>query len=138
LARLRPASKIGCSSCAAPVKAQLPLLNRPDSSLLAVPKLAVSEIRGKNAARAAPMLALAAISCCSAARMSGRRIRSSDGRPAGTSIVNCPSSRGSGGGRSAGSGWPTSSCRAFSSSERCRVACASAARAPSSSDSACR
>jgi hypothetical protein len=40
LARLRPASKIGCSSCAAPVKAQLPLLNRPDSSLLAVPKLA--------------------------------------------------------------------------------------------------
>ena len=42
--------------------------------MLAVPKLAVSEMRGKNAARAAPMLALAAISCCSAARMSGRRL----------------------------------------------------------------
>ena len=50
LARLRPASKIGCSSCAVPVKAQLPLLNRPESSVLAVPKLAVSEMRGKNAA----------------------------------------------------------------------------------------
>ncbi len=85
-----PASKIGCSSCAVPVKAQLPLLNRPESSVLAVPKLAVSEMRGKKAARAAPMLALAAISCCSAARMSGRRISSSDGRPAGTSTVELP------------------------------------------------
>ncbi len=38
-------------------------------------------IDGKNAARAAPMLALAARSECSAARMSGRRSSSSDVQP---------------------------------------------------------
>jgi hypothetical protein len=38
--------------------------------------------------------------------MSGRRISSPDGSPAGTSTASWPSSSGSGGGRSAGSGWP--------------------------------
>src|SRR3546814_8258007 len=38
-----------------------------------------------NAARAAPMSALAAISWCSAASTSGRRVSTSDGRPAGSS-----------------------------------------------------
>ena len=41
---------------------------------------------GKNAARAAPMLALAARSACSAARTSGRRTSSSAGSPAGNSL----------------------------------------------------
>jgi hypothetical protein len=108
LARLRPWSKIGCRSCAVPVKANVPLLNRPSSSLLALPKLAVSEIRGKKAALAAPMLALAASSCCSAARRSGRRTRRSDGSPAGRSPGICCASSGSGAGRSAGG----SGCRA--------------------------
>jgi hypothetical protein len=72
LAWLRPASKTGSSSDGRQVKPQEPFLNRPDSSLLAVPACAVREMRGKNAARAAPMLALAATSCCSAWRMSGR------------------------------------------------------------------
>ena len=47
-------------------KAQVPLLNSSDSSLLAVPAWAVRLMRGKKAARAAPMLALAALSCSSA------------------------------------------------------------------------
>ena len=85
LAWLRPASKSGCSSCAVPVKANEPPLNRPERSPLAVPRLAVSVMRGKNAARAAPMLALLASSWRSAARMSGRRSSRSEGRPGGTS-----------------------------------------------------
>ena len=56
----------GSSSDGAIENPQESLLNRPDSSPLAVPACAVSEMRGKKAARAAPMLALAAISCCSA------------------------------------------------------------------------
>ena len=100
LAWLRPASKIGSSSCGAkrPV-ANEPPWNRPDSSLLAVPTLPVSVMRGKNAARAAPMLALAAISCCSAWRTSGRRSSTSDGRPAGRSASSCCSASGSAGGQ---------------------------------------
>ena len=66
LALLRPASKIGSSADGASEKPQAPLLNSPESSLLAVPTCAVSAMRGKKFARAAPMLALAAISCCSA------------------------------------------------------------------------
>ena len=66
------------------MKPQEPPSNRPKSSLLALPKPAVSDMRGKNAARAAPMLALAAISCCSAWRISARRVSRSDGKPAGT------------------------------------------------------
>ena len=50
-----------------------------------MPALAVSVMRGKNAARAAPMFALAAISACSAWRTSGRRSSTSDGRPTGSS-----------------------------------------------------
>ena len=43
-----------------------------DNPMVAAPALAVSEMLGKNAARAAPMWALAALSCCSATKMSGR------------------------------------------------------------------
>ena len=101
-------------------------LNRSDRSPLAVPTLPVSVMRGKKAARAAPMLALAAISCCSAWRTSGRRVSTSDGRPAGSSGRPAAPRAAQAGGRSAGSGWPTSSTSAFSSSARWRVSCASA------------
>ena len=57
LARLRPASKMGRRICGAKLQVPLPPSNRPDSALLAVPADAVSVMLGKNAARAAPMLA---------------------------------------------------------------------------------
>jgi hypothetical protein len=60
----------------------LPLANRPDSVLLAVPAEAVSAMRGKKAARAAPMSALLARSACSAASTSGRCCSTLEGRPA--------------------------------------------------------
>ena len=69
---------------------------------------AVSEMCGKNAARAAPMLALAANSCCSAARMSGRRASSSDGKPGRQLVGHLLAGRAAAAaGRSAGSPWPT-------------------------------
>jgi len=78
-----------------------------------------------KAARAAPILALAASSWCSAARMSGRRSSRSDGRPGGTSgsfgdasspgtaFICCSSA--------AGSGAPASSTISFMSSATWRV-----------------
>ena len=141
LAWLRPASKMGSSREGAIVNPHEPLLNRPDSSPLAVPACAVSEIRGKNAALAAPMLALAAISCCSAWRMSGRRVSSSDGSPAGScamagaaaSLLPVRLAR-----MSSGRACPNSNARAFSSSARWRCCWASVARAAWVSDSAWR
>ena len=50
-----------------------------------VPPVPVSEICGKYAAFATPICAVAAASCCSACRTSGRRSISADGRPAGIS-----------------------------------------------------
>ena len=97
--------------------------------------LPVSEMRGKNAARAAPMLALLAISNCSAWRTSGRRVRTSEGTPAGSSGNVADAVIGSPGGRSAGNGCPISKVSAFSSSARSRRACASATCAAASSDS---
>ena len=77
-----PLAKSGETICRAKLQTLVPDLKRPSRSGLEVPKPAVREIRGKNAARAAPMLAFAPRSRCSAARMSGRRRRTSDGRPA--------------------------------------------------------
>ena len=61
------------------VQARLPESNKPFKSELAVPKLPVSAMRGKNAARAAPMWALLARNWCSAEMMSGRLTSSSEG-----------------------------------------------------------
>ena len=116
-------------------------MNRPSSSLLAVPAWAVRAIRGKKLARAAPMLALAASSCCSDWRMSGRLASSSEGRPAGSSAswgASASRRRTVSARRSSGSGWPSSSTRAFSSRARWRSCCARVARAVSVSDSAWR
>jgi len=79
-----------------------PSLKRPERSALAVPMAAVSEILGKKAARAAPMLALAALSWCSAARTSGRCSRISDERPAETSRGGVTTFRSAGSSASAG------------------------------------
>ena len=68
LATFAPPSKIGSEICGANDHAAEPGLNRPPSVGDSVPKLPVSETRGKNAARAAPMFAFAASSDCSAAR----------------------------------------------------------------------
>ena len=75
---------------------------------------AVSEIRGKKAARAAPMLALAALIRCSAASTSGRCKRISDERPGEGSAGSLTPPR-SAGRRAAGRGDPDRRVRAFSS-----------------------
>ncbi|MOA05926.1 hypothetical protein D3C78_1255390 [compost metagenome] len=77
--------KIGRLICGWNSQVPLPPLNSPDSSLLVVPARAVRLMLGKNAARAAPMSALAALSACSAWRMSGRRCSSAEGSPTGSS-----------------------------------------------------
>ena len=51
------ASKMGIATWGAKRQVPVPASNRPNSSSLAVPSVVVREIRGKKAARAAPMLA---------------------------------------------------------------------------------
>ena len=67
------------------IKFHIPLLalNNEDRSLLAVDIPLVRLIDGKNAARAAPILALAAINACSASIISGRCNKICDDKPAG-------------------------------------------------------
>ena len=111
-------------------------MNRPDSSLLAMPTLPVSEMRGKNAARAAPMLALARDQLLlGLARRRAAAPARRTAAPAGRSGSVTRRRRRRPRGRSAGSGWPSSSASAFWSSARWRCSCASVTRAPSSSDS---
>ena len=158
LAWLRPMSKIGRLMLGPNDQARLAALNRPSRSPLTRPRLPVSEMRGKKLARAAPMLALAPINCCSAARMSGRRSSRSDGRPAATSAkvgksaagctaaVACVRSRGAsavttagtGGIRRSGTGWPTSRVSRLMSCARRRCCWARVACALADSDSASR
>jgi NodT family efflux transporter outer membrane factor (OMF) lipoprotein len=91
---------------------------------------------GVESARAAPMLALAAISCCSAERMSGRTASRSDGIPAGRSgrfVVASVAPAG----RLSGIVWPISRVSRFRSCARWRWAWASVVRACSTSDTAC-
>jgi hypothetical protein len=56
------ASKICITICGAKVQASWPGLKRRKKSPLAVPNAAVNEIQRKKVARAAPILALAALS----------------------------------------------------------------------------
>ena len=92
LARRRPPSKMGRDTVGTKAQARLPPSNRPSSSALAVPQRAVSAMRGKKAARAAPIWARAARSWCSAAAMSGRAVSSSEGRPGRSSASTRASS----------------------------------------------
>src|SRR5437868_15541097 len=75
----------------------------------AVPAEPVNKIRGKNAARAAPMSAFAALRVCSAAKMSGLRCKTSDGTSAGTRFNKCCCPKGFPVGKSFGKGAPTRS-----------------------------
>ena len=96
--------------------AKEPLPKRPESSLLAVPTLPVRLIEGKKAARAAPMLALAARNRSSAARTSGRRSSASEGNPAGSAARPATCGLSNPAGSLAPSiGPPTSSRRALAS-----------------------
>ncbi len=83
--RSRPPSKIGCVNGALKSQAAPGPVNRLARCVLWMPAEPVSGRLGNNCARATPMLAVAAASCCSAARMSGRRSSRRDGSPAGTS-----------------------------------------------------
>ena len=116
---------MGSVICGRKLQAREPESNRPSSEALAVPAEPVRLIVGKNAARAAPMLALAPISICSAARMSGRRASSSDGRPLGRSVgtMSSGSATASSSCRDSSgvSGWPSSSTSALRSLAACRV-----------------
>ena len=108
-------SKIGIETRGAKLHASESDLNSPDSSALAVPNAAVSEMRGKSVARAAPMSALAALSWLSAWRTSGRRRSTSDGMPGATSPGGITPAR-LAGSSSSGTGEPTSRLSAFRSS----------------------
>jgi multidrug efflux system outer membrane protein len=80
----------------------------------AVSALDLSQSRTQvEAARAAPMLALAARSWCSASITSGRRSSTSEGTPAGSGARPVSESPKAVGSRSWGTGAPTSSCSAF-------------------------
>ena len=157
VAMLRPISKIGRLICGRNDQTRrVPLPNRSSSSWLERPNMPVSVMRGKKLARAAPMLALAATNCCSAARMSGRRNRTPEGSPTctlakresvlpiGVTGVDWDASllgrstatEGTGGSRFSGRVWPTSNVSALMSWARMRRCCATAALAVAVSDSA--
>ena len=113
LARSRPPSKIGTRTTGTKLQVCVPPPNRLERSSLAVPTAPVSVMEGKNAARAAPMLALAACRACSACSTSGRRSRTSEGRPAGSApspLTDSPEPVGS---SAASIGAPTSTVRAW-------------------------
>ena len=64
--------------------------NKPLNSVEPMPMVLVKLILGKNAARAAPILALACFKACSAARISGRLSKTSELKPAGSLLtLNC-------------------------------------------------
>ena len=104
-ALLLPQLKIGRVMEGANDQMPVPLLKRPLNSPDAVPTEPVRLMVGKKAARAAPMLALACLSECSAARMLGRFSRTLELKPAGRRVIlNCLL-KGSTAGRSSGRGW---------------------------------
>ncbi|MNY50018.1 hypothetical protein D3C86_1854900 [compost metagenome] len=109
-------------------------LNRFDRSADSKPNSPVSVMRGKNAALATPMRALAAAIWRSAAAMSGRRSSSSDGNPAGIAIG--AASNGRAGSENAAGGTPVSTASACSWLARRRSMPARSARAVPSSASA--
>src|SRR5258708_28777757 len=80
-----PAVKVGWAIVPLKVRNPDAPLKRLVSAALWKPGAAVSVICGKYAALATPICALAAIINCSDRRMSGRRSRSDDGSPGGTS-----------------------------------------------------
>ena len=88
-----------------------PPVNRLVSAVLAKPSKPVSVILGKSAARAAPMSAFAARSWNSAWSTSGRRSRTYEFKPAGSSATVGPAWSIDAGRRVGSIGAPTSSCK---------------------------
>ena len=76
-----PPSKIVCSRLAPMPQPKLDPMNSVPGATLDKPPLPVSEIAGKNAARAASTLACALARLASACATSGRRCKKVDGRP---------------------------------------------------------
>src|SRR3546814_15661997 len=95
----------------ATVQVSLPPPKRFDRPRLIVPATAVSDILGKKAARAAPMLALAARSRLSASAMSGRRNNIVESRFPGNFAIVEPFGDSPVGSSSAGTVAPTSQLR---------------------------
>jgi hypothetical protein len=79
-----PPWKIGVKRLGVTCQTLESAFRRFEKSPLIVPRRPVSEMVGKKRALAAPTLALAATSSCSAPSTSGRLSRSEAGRPAGT------------------------------------------------------
>ncbi len=113
--------KIGRLTDGAKLQVLLPPLNKPDSAVLDEPELAVSEIVGKKAARAAPMSAFEPCSVCSAASTSGRCCSSVEGSPAGTSTSALAVAMPAAGNSSSGTVAPASRSSALRSSATCAV-----------------
>ena len=111
-----PALKMGTLMLGMKVQVPRPPSNRLESESLERPVVAVSEMVGKKAARAAPMLALAAFSVCSAASTSGLSSSTFDDRLAGSGASATASAStwapGSGS-RASGTREPTTSSRAL-------------------------
>src|SRR3546814_1748120 len=95
----------------ATVQVSLPPPKRFDRPRLIVPATAVSDILGKKAARAAPILALAARSRLSASAMSGRRNNIVESRFPGNCAIVEPFGDSPVGNSSAGTVAPTSKLR---------------------------
>src|SRR5438445_5658774 len=88
LPRNLPASKIGAVTCAPydhVLRLEFNSVENTEVRPAAPPPEPVREICGKKAAFATPIWAFAAMRFCSAWTMSGRRARSDEGSPAGTS-----------------------------------------------------
>ena len=102
---------------------RLPWLLAVPHASVAPPKLPVRLMRGKNAARAAPMLASVACNRCSAATMSGRWSSNSEGRPDWSARVGAaPFNESRAGVRS--NGVPTNSVSAWDCAARVCCSCA--------------
>ena len=113
---MAPPAKIGPSNWPENDHARAGPENRSSSCVLALPAKPVSAMFGKYSVRATPMRALAATSCCSACRMSGRRSSSAEGRPgamAGATRVSSARSRAIGPGLRPTSADSACSCRAM-------------------------
>ena len=101
--------------------------NRLVNAVLASPSMLVSEMVGKNAARAAPTLAFADFNWCSASTTSGRSSNTLDDRPAGTLAIPASSAPRLAGNSASSTGPPTSSSSALRSCATCVVFCATSA-----------
>ncbi|CAM3220660.1 hypothetical protein JALI103349_28405 [Janthinobacterium lividum] len=136
-ARSWPPWNSGCVTCGANDQLRALPRNRSPSSGLAKPSDAVSDRRGKKAARAAPISAFAATSAYSACRMSGRRASKSDGRPGGSCVSTGWPSSGRPAGKSVGNGAPSSSSRLLRAKALARSRACTSASAVAACPSAC-